>query len=55
MKVLVWNIDWFVPKCGMREEALRRPYIILIDVKMRTSGGGSKSLIFDRIDEYILP
>ena len=30
LKVLVWNMDWFVPKCGMREEALRRSYIILI-------------------------
>ena len=30
LRVLVLNVDWFVPKCGMREEALKRPYIILI-------------------------
>ena len=40
LKVLVWNIDWFVPKCGMREEALRRSYVIPI------TGNNDLSLIF---------
>ena len=30
LRVLVWNVEWFVPKCEMRREALKRPYILLI-------------------------
>ena len=30
LKVLAWKVDWFIPKCGMPEEALRRVYDILI-------------------------
>ena len=30
LKVLVSKVDWFVPKCGMVKEALKRVYVIPI-------------------------